>query len=907
MGQSKKLFFYGLLIVISIGILVVGFFVYLKLKSPFCPVIRAIPESTAVFFEIPDPVKTWKKLNENNDIWKELLQIHKIKEFSGRINTLDSLSSCFESVSELLTSQKFYISIHLDQNNRSGFLYLIGMTRSVNENRIHDFVFGSCKGHCSILKTNYNKARIIKIISGDSTNLFTYTIYNGIFIGSCITDLVKEAIDQVDSKLTIASEAFQQVKITAGKKVETNIYINHDNFNKLMKQLASDESIKSLDLISNFAQWSEIDLIIKSDELLLNGYTNSSDSAHQYLSLFNKQDPQRIEVPRILPYNTNILFSFGFENFRKFFHNYRDFLSLSGQLNDHDKQIELVCKKYNIDIVQQISSWLGSDISFVITGFQNDGFKQQTFIVIHAKDRDKAAHMLNTLSINRPELTYKDYTIQQIETTGFIAGLFGNLFHLPEHDYFTNIDDYCIFADHPSSLKNFINSFIAGKTLKRNENYKNFADNISDRSNIFMYFNIRNALNLIKSYLNEPFASLIDQNKQVVGNFEGLAIQFSLNQGMYYTNIFLKYNPSYIQEDLSLWKITLDEEIHGQPYFVRDHRTNTLKIVVFDKDHQMYLIDHNGKIVWKIPIGEEVISDVHTVDYYKNGKIQYLFNTKNYICLIDVLGRYVTGYPVKLPSMAINGLSVFDYEGNRNYRVMIALDDNRIYNYDIKGFPIRGWKKPMAKNPVMKPVQYVRSFGKDYIIITDKEGDVIITDRKGNQRIDIKTHFINAQNSLFYPNKTNRQKGVIITTDQNGKLTYIKNSGRIVQTNFGNFSPDHYFLYEDFNNNGHKDFIYLDKNKLIVYDRFRKPIITHEFVNEIQSSPVIIPVSSTKNIIGIVSEETRKIYLFDSNGDLVSTPDMIGKTQILVGSLFNDGQLNLIVGSGKTLYNYLFR
>ncbi|MBE9491287.1 MAG: hypothetical protein IMY70_00260, partial [Bacteroidetes bacterium] len=94
---------------------------------------------------------------------------------------------------------------------------------------------------------------------------------------------------------------------------------------------------------------------------------------------------------------------------------------------------------------------------------------------------------------------------------------------------------------------------------------------------------------------------------------------------------------------------------------------------------------------------------------------------------------------------------------------------------------------------------------------------------------------------------------------------------------------------------------------LIVYNRFRKPIITQEFVNEIQSSPVIIPVSSTKNIIGIVSEETRKIYLFDSNGDLVSTPDMIGKTQILVGSLLNDGQLNLIVGSGKTLYNYLFR
>ena len=84
-------------------------------------------------------------------------------------------------------------------------------------------------------------------------------------------------------------------------------------------------------------------------------------------------------------------------------------------------------------------------------------------------------------------------------------------------------------------------------------------------------------------------------------------------------------------------------------------------------------------------------------------------------------------------------------------------------------------------------------------------------------------------------------------------------------------------------------------------------MFTWEFENEMQSRPVIIPVSPREKIIGVVSEESGKIYLFDRNGNLLSTPDHIGKTQILIGSLNRDGQLNMIVGSGNTIYNYYFR
>lgn len=237
---------------------------------------------------------------------------------------------------------------------------------------------------------------------------------------------------------------------------------------------------------------------------------------------------------------------------------------------------------------------------------------------------------------------------------------------------------------------------------------------------------------------------------------------------------------------------------------------------------------------------------------------------------------------------------------------MLALDDNRVYCYDIKGKKVNGWKNPMSKGRVDEAVQHLRVKGKDYIFIADNEGNVKITNRRGNPRINLKSPLENGTRSGFYANETN-SKGIILTTDASGKLTYINSNGKLDYTDFGAFSKEHYFLYEDFDNRGGKDFIYLDGNKLLVFDRFKKVIFNHEFENEIGSSPLIIPVSRQEKLIGVVSEESGKIYLFDRQGRLLSTPDHVGRAGMLVGSLNRDGQLNLISGSGNTIYNYYFR
>ncbi|MBE9484963.1 MAG: DUF3352 domain-containing protein, partial [Bacteroidetes bacterium] len=655
-----------------------------------------------------------------------------------------------------------------------------------------------------------------------------------------------------------------------------------------------------------FGAWSEIDLLIKNDELLMNGYSEAVDTLNQFLSLFQQQEPQKIEITRILPYNTSMLLSFGFSDFEKLQSDNKAYLQNEGVFPERKEKLHSMKSRYGNKLEEYMTAWVGNELALALINPHMRDHDANTFLAIHARDTELAGRYLKELSSSQYTSNYRDYTIRRITIPELIPVIYGRLFSGIKKNYYTRVEDYIVFANSTKSIENFINIFLSGKTLEQNENFKGFTDNVSDFSNIFCYFNIRNSTEMLSEVLAVPLAGFVSRNPEVVKNFEALAVQFKALNNMYFTSVYVKHNPSYIREDLSVWKAYLDAPVYGQPYFVKDHRTNNLKIVAFDTLNNMYLIDHDGNIDWKLNIGEKVISDVQTVDFYKNGKIQYLFNTANRIYLIDLLGRDVEGYPIQLKDKATNGLAVIDYDGDKNYRILIALDDNRVYNYDIKGKKVDGWKNPLSKGRVTARVRHLREAGKDYIIIADSEGNVKITDRRGRNRINLKSDLANGLRSDFYVNETN-SKGIILTTDESGKLTYIKSNGRMETTDFGNFSKGHYFLYEDFNNAGGKDFIYLDGNKLTVFDRFKNIVFSWEFENEINSSPVIIPVSPREKIIGVVSGATGKIYLFDRNGNLLSTPDHIGKTQILIGSLNRDGQLNMIVGSGNTIYNYYFR
>ena len=904
MARHSRLFSYGSLIILLIVISGGAFFLYDKYGNSAIRPEEAIPVNAGVFIKVNEPGSLIRELSSRNDIWEEILSTADAGKILRALQDADSILA-LRGYSEMLETGNIYLAIAEDTAGLS-VCALFEWPYGASENDL-DILFANVISK-DLQKSPYSFLDIDGYYLKDSsgTELY-YCIGHGLCMIGSTAGILEACAARIEENRPLPfADLYEKVSLTSGRNVDANIYINFERIPSLARHVFAGSYYKDRQILPDFGAWSEIDLLIKNDELLMNGYSEAVDTLNQFLSLFQQQEPQKIEITRILPYNTSMLLSFGFSDFEKLQSDNKAYLQNEGVFPEREEKLSNMKSRYGNKLEEYMTAWVGNELALALINPHMRDHDANTFLAIHARDTELAGRYLKELSSSQYTSNYRDYTIRRITIPELIPVIYGRLFSGIKKNYYTRVEDYIVFANSTKSIENFINIFLSGKTLEQNENFKGFTDNVSDFSNIFCYFNIRNSTEMLSEILAVPLAGFVSRNPEVVKNFEALAVQFKALNNMYFTSVYVKHNPSYIREDLSIWKAYLDAPVYGQPYFVKDHRTNNLKIVAFDTLNNMYLIDHDGNIDWKLNIGEKVISDVQTVDFYKNGKIQYLFNTSNRIYLIDLLGRDVEGYPIRLKDKATNGLAVIDYDGDKNYRILIALDDNRVHNYDIKGKKIDGWKNPLSKGRVTARVRHLREAGKDYIIIADSEGNVKITDRRGRNRINLKSDLANGLRSDFYVNETN-SKGIILTTDESGKLTYIKSNGRMETTDFGNFSKGHYFLYEDFNNAGGKDFIYLDGNKLTVFDRFKNIVFSWEFENEINSSPVIIPVSPREKIIGVVSGATGKIYLFDRNGNLLSTPDHIGKTQILIGSLNRDGQLNMIVGSGNTIYNYYFR
>lgn len=132
-------------------------------------------------------------------------------------------------------------------------------------------------------------------------------------------------------------------------------------------------------------------------------------------------------------------------------------------------------------------------------------------------------------------------------------------------------------------------------------------------------------------------------------------------------------------------------EIPKGPFTVTNCATGK-KNTLYQNDHlSICLRDENGKDLWGVPFKESLCGRVGELDYYANGKIQFLFAAGSKLYLMDRLGRFVKGFPVDLGAQVLLGPDVYDFTGAHGYTVMVLLADGRIERYDLHGARPSGW------------------------------------------------------------------------------------------------------------------------------------------------------------------------------------------------------------------------
>lgn len=878
-------------VIIAILIVIIGFYFVQQKDRNYLNVLDAVPETSALVFESNTTGFVWEKLSKNTSFWPVLSKIDHFKDVNQQLLWLDSLFTNKQEFKDLMRLRPMALALH-ETNQGFAFLFIASVQGNLPAYEIKETLYKIYGERITIVERNVSNNKFYIVIDSKTSKSYTFAVENGLLIGSFNKELVELAVEQTKNQEKLVSNPdFVKVKETCGSNAEGYLYINYNAFAQIIATYSTENQNERLyEFFGNFGDFAALDVMIKQNSIMLNGYSNAS-STNQYLAHLQGKKALKNTHINILPYSAKVMLHFGITDFTNYW------LTTS-----NNETIDSFNKKWGINIQNEFIEPINGELTLCISNGADDAF-----VVLGVEDMSKMQAFLNKLASKAgiaKQSKIDNINIKELKINRFIPSVFGDVFSDVNNFVYAVVDNYLLVANHISTLEHVIRYYRTGRTFDLNENFKSFQNNLSESANVTLYVNLRENLNLLNTFVSKSLLYELNRNQDVVKEFEAFSIQFAADRDMLYTTIYIKHNPNYKEESLIAWKVNLDAPVFGKPHIVEDHVTKKYNVVAFDAENKMYLINPDGEILWKKQLPQTPLGDVFVVDYFKNGKYQFLFNSESYLILIDRNGDYVKGYPVKLRSNATNGISVFDYNNKKDYRILVSCADKLTYNYELNGREVDGWNRPKSLDIVSKPVERLVASDKDYIIITDINGDVRIVDRRGQTRIQPRGIIEKSRYADFYVNKTN-SKGTLLTTDKAGKLLYVSGTGLLSTSDMGNYSENHFFLYEDFNQDGVVDFIYLDGNKLRILDRFRKELFAFNFKQDIITKPVFFNITRSKRLLGIVSESSREIYLIDKSGKMIISSGLSGETPFDVGSLHNNNEINLLTGIENTLINYL--
>ena len=286
---------------------------------------------------------------------------------------------------------------------------------------------------------------------------------------------------------------------------------------------------------------------------------------------------------------------------------------------------------------------------------------------------------------------------------------------------------------------------------------------------------------------------------------------------------------------------SVSDEIILGPIIVKNHINNTNEVLIQDSKNILYLINNLGQVEWSKKIEGKIIKQIDQIDSYKNGKLQYVFVTNESMHLIDRKGRDVGKFPLKFKDLITKPLAVFDYDKNKNYRLLIT-QNNELFMFDSKGNRVRGFDYKKRGKIVTQP-KHFRIGNKDVIVFktTDK---LTILNRRGAVRINMKKEYNYSSEDIY------QHENSLITTTVKNEIIRIDMKGN---TKLEDAMPINSKLLSD------KSSIFtLQKN------------ILSNSINDVEIpfgkyEGFKIYTRNDKSYLNLFDSQNNKIYLFDEN------------------------------------------
>lgn len=909
-----------------------GYFYFSDKKNPFVKdtaVYKAVPVSSPFFFEI----NSIRSVPFENSLVQELEKAGIGQEWFSFLHGADSLIEANDELPRNLRNSSFLLAYGIAGRNE---LVPLLITRAASKSRQNDLmqfinaVYSPEKYSYAV--RDYGKHQIQEITNGVNQEFLFFSFAEDLLLASPRAIIIEQVIRQLSSPGIQNNPYFLDVSKTAGSE-NISLFVNHSWINSFFAGILNRTSTEKADEFGttmrfqyaskaekfrDYAAWSELDFQFGEGRLALKGFSAADDSLYHFLSVFDEQQPVRFKADELLPQNTSFFCSYSFSGKKSFFEKLEEFYMHSPAYYHREERMKRFDRGFRANVREVFQNIVKDEAIAATTTIPVDPANKTALFILQTEGRSTTEEQLENLmsgyaSRTEQELNelYEEFSIEnggnyriyRFPYPSFPGLWLGSPFGITEARFVTIYENLLVFSNTVQGLQEYLRNMVRGATLARDKGYQDVKQNNPDKSNISVFLDINKAFSMRNEIFSSSLVKQIDENEESIRRFGKMNWQVQRDGETYLNSIAVEIQPGGVEDAQTTWQSTVGSNVLTKPVMVINHNNKASREIIFqDVQNSLHLVNGSGRILWSVPLSGPVLSEIFQVDYYKNGKLQYLFNTKEKLYLLDRNGDNVAGFPVTFRSPATNGVNVFDYNNNRDYRYFVACEDLKIYAYDYTGKIISGWNFGETDSPVTTPVQHFRISGNDYIVFKDKS-KIYIQDRQGETRVPVSVRFENSANSLVL-NMNGTPK--IVATDTDGKVYYLYFDGKYEEKKTGRFSENHFFTADDLDGNNIPDFVFVDGNEVTVLDENGKKLFSKKMENSIAFKPNIYTFAADLKKVGIVDAAANQIFLFGPDGKIHEGFPLPGNSEFSIAKLSDStAGLNLVVGSeGGKLFNY---
>ncbi len=822
---------------------------------------------------------------------------------TGIIHRTDSLASEDPLLSEYRNSASALLSLHPEGNvPLANFLLQVSFPAKIDEQALNTFIQKKLFPGVGFTSSTENRQTLFSAEKADNTPLFHYTINHNIIAVSSSLKLIQQKEHEDDT--AIASDAHFSALRNAAGRFSDNLFIRTRTLCHLTQELQNSHYPLNIPC-EDIAGWQLWDVSYNAGEMLFTGYAQSGMHGQKFVDNLAGQPKKESNIAQHIPLNTQTIVYLGIADTQKFSFTFDQWLSINEKQEGFHRQQERFEDLSGIHPDSLPGIWSG-ELAWVVT--ESSKSSQGTLLLgVHDKEQILENNGLKEFitEVLPGESSEMMFATKIYRTTlpGMLPVISGGLI---KHDfpYFSFSGNYLLAAQDQEELESYMNVLRFGFNFERSEEAGLMEEFMQSGHNLFLYRSLAGSWmgNRLLETMENPESNR--DNEKSGKSRRSFSLQIlSSERDLAFSNAMLLHKSEYNVSNPINWETNLDAPIHAGPYKVFNHNTGETEFILQDQALQLYLINKDGEILWKQEISGPSMSDIHQVDIYKNSRYQYLFNTRNYLHLIDRNGNYVRGYPMRLPAPASAGIAVFDYDNNKNYRVIFPSENRRIYNYSLRREPVPGWQYRQSDHLIRQPLQHLHLEGKDFLLATDTTGRVQILDRRGVSRLRPQQKITLLPGTRIFAHEPRDGKPHFMVPGIHGTVKQVFTDGSVFKVTPDTLDGDYRFTYQPFTGDTEKDLIFLNNGNLKVYSIASRLIFSLPIERGMDGDIRIIETNDNTHYVAITDKEGKRLFMVNREGIIPAPFPLSGDTPFYI-ELKESGDYILVTGLGNQLRSY---